>query len=94
MEGNTKRFQEELQAAVPKAKANVAELQSGIENPRLYDQETDVGEALSILESMKKKIDEVALEVDRCKRFACTSFCSASYHLQQGRPTTTLAARS
>ncbi|KAL8274014.1 hypothetical protein Esti_002103 [Eimeria stiedai] len=68
VEGNIKRFQEELQAAVPEAKAKVAELQEELADPKLYNEETDVGEALTILQDMKKRIDDVAAEVDRCKR--------------------------
>ncbi|KAL8432513.1 hypothetical protein ACSSS7_004567 [Eimeria intestinalis] len=64
---------EELQAAVPEAKAKVAELQEELADPRLYDEETDVEEALTILQNMKKRIDEVAAEVDRCKRVCAAS---------------------
>lgn len=67
-EGNTKRFQEELEAAVPATQAKVSELQKQIEDPKLYEPGTDVDEALGLLESMRKQIDELATEVDRCKR--------------------------
>ncbi|XP_026194572.1 dynein heavy chain 6, axonemal [Cyclospora cayetanensis] len=68
VENSTKRFQEELQAAVPSTKAKVAELQQQIDDPKLYDAATETEEAQARLLAMKKQVEDVAADVDRCKR--------------------------
>ena len=67
-EGNTKRFQEELQAAVPITKEKVEGLKQQIEDPKLYEADTDVTEATELLQAIRKQADQVTSEVDRCKR--------------------------